>query len=565
MTPTKLKLRPYQTDTIRRVIADWDAGHTDVLVTMATGGGKTIVFLEILDRVLDSPGKRALILAHRQELIHQPVERLYQFWPHRHGQAGIVMAESDEAHAPIVVATVQTLNSGDRLESLLAYGAIDYIISDECHHIVADSYLAVLEKLRDANPELRHLGVTATPFRSDEVGLGNVFEKESARYGIRELVQLGWLCPPRWLAVQTGISLKGVRSYAGSDGRDYSLKQLANVFETDNCFELVAESHRKYADGRKALAFTPSVDGAYRLAEKFREAGIPAAAADGTTAKSERAQILRSLRKGDLHVAVNCGIWTEGVDIPEVSCIHMVRPTQSDGLYVQCVGRGLRPVPGKEDALILDYAPKEVRNVVMLGDVLAGRESEEQADINPDVFLVDPEAGEGELVGGFTFDMSGFKLLTGDPAELISRALNYMAATPWRWSRDSSGWLFIGLGKGSDDVDRTVAMSPADETMSLYLVARKPEERSYRAYPWKEGSFEELTLEAERYFERRGNPILAQKQQRWRKEPSTDKQERFAKRLGCWKRGMSRGECAEAITATLALEALGKRGYLNGQ
>lgn len=353
-----LKLRPYQQQIIDAVKADWQK-YTDVLVTAATGSGKTLVFLQLLIDMLTDNAKRALILSHRQELIHQPVERIEQHWPEWTWHTGIVMADNDDCSKRITVATVQTLSSEKRLRQLLAYGPIDYLITDETHHATADSYVKVYDMLKDVNPEMRHLGVTATPIRSDGAGLVQVFQKESAHFGIRELVKMGYLAPPRWLAIQTGISLKGVTSHNG----DYSAKRLADVFDTSNCFDLVVESHRKYADGRQCLAFTASVAGAYNLAEKFNESGIVAAAADATTAKSERHEILRDFRNGKIQVLCNMGLFTEGLDVPQVSCIHQVRPTKSDALYTQCLDR--------ETEILTPYGWKK-EHEISVGDVIAG-------------------------------------------------------------------------------------------------------------------------------------------------------------------------------------------------
>jgi ATP-dependent helicase IRC3 len=115
------------------------------------------------------------------------------------------------------------------------------------------------------------------------------------------------------------------------------------------------------------------VAGAYALAEAFNAAGFSAMAADGTTDKQVRRQILADFRAGKFQVLVNCGLWTEGLDVPEIACIHLARPTKSDGLYIQMVGRGLRPVTNKTDCLILDYLPADARNVAMLGDISAAR------------------------------------------------------------------------------------------------------------------------------------------------------------------------------------------------
>ncbi|NLD74293.1 MAG: DEAD/DEAH box helicase, partial [Chloroflexi bacterium] len=494
---------------------------------------------------------RGLILAHRKELVEQPLERLGQYWPEWVERAGIVMAERDECDRDLVVATVQTLMSRRRLRRLIAHGPIQWLITDECHHSIAEGYGRVYEALHAANPEMRHLGVTATPIRADGSGLVAVYDAEAFHYGIREMVRMGYLVPPRWLAIATGISLQGVKKLAG----DYSAKSLANVYETQNCFELVVASHLKYAPGRQAIAFTPTVEGAYRLAERFTAAGVPAAAADGTTAKRDRADILAGFRAGRTQVLVNVGLYTEGLDVPEVSCIHMVRPTKSDGLYVQCVGRGLRTAPGKEDALILDYAPIEVRNVCMLGDVL-GVAATKDAYLEPE-----KREQEGEVLGGFTFD-GDIKWLRGDPMELVSRQLDYIDLSPVSWRRDR-GWLTVGLGRASDGIDRSLVISKPDGegVATLWQVAKEEGAWDADVTVLAQGTWDALTARAEEVTDRYMNAALAAKDRQWRKQPASEAQIRFARKLGVWQdaRPMNKGETAQAITHALALRAvLGK-------
>lgn len=546
------QLRDYQQGAIKAVKAAWTQDHPDTLVVLATGGGKTAVFLSLLHETL-KPGQRALIIAHTKELVEQPRDRLISYYPEWDGKVGVVMAENDQCDAQITVATVQTLANEKRLARLLAAGPMDYLIIDEAHHAVADTYVTLYTRLKDANPALKHLGVTATPLRTDGAGLRAVYKHVAFKAGIRELVQAGWLVPPRWLAIQTGISLAGVATVYSDGGKDFSKKQLADVYETANCFELVVESHRKYADGRRALAFTTSVKGAYDLADEFNRQGIPAAAADGTTPKAERTNILNAFRKGEITVLCNMNLFTEGLDVPEVSCIHQVRPTKSDLVYTQIIGRALRPVPGKVDALILDYAPVEARNIVMAGDVLG-------VEAKKEVYLKET-AEEGEVIGGFTFD-GNVRWLNGSPMELISRSLDYLGASPWVWDKGEDGWLILPLGVGADQIERTLAMSPISDSMTLYLVGKRPDEQYPRAYKAREGTFEELTMFAEDYASKHGVLVLAQKAKAWRRQAPTEPQVRFATKLKVFKPGMSRGDVANAITRKLALRTLQHAGYI---
>lgn len=551
--------RDYQEKMINAVLHDWKQ-HMSVMCTAATGAGKTVVFLGLLDNLLSEfPRRRCLIIAHRKELIDQPIERMEKFWPHMHRLCGVVMAERNETDKQIIVATVQTLNGNGRIDAILAHGPIDYVITDEAHHAVADSYKVVYDRLREANPNMRHLGVTATPLRADEIGLAEVYEKESAHYGIKELVKLGYLAPPRWLAIQTGISLSGVTKSGSGEDRDYSSKSLANVFETDNCFELVVESHKKYATGRPAICFTASVEGAYRLADEFNAQGIPAAAADGTTPKAERAGILEQFRSGKLEVICNVALWTEGLDLPEISCVHMVRPTQSDAYYMQCIGRGLRLLAGKVDALILDYAPVETRNIVMLGDVL-GLAVRKEAYVN--------EVEEGEVAGGFTFDGGEVQWMTGNPMEIVSRQLDYLNQSPWKWQRpNKTAWLVLGLGEGTDGIERTLAISPPAEKMELWAIWKEPSTNPNRrswmqAKLYATGTFEELSDKGEELAHLHGQTALAKKKQAWRNQAPSEAQLKFARNQGIDTSGMNKGDVADALTYKLTMDAL-RRGGAN--
>jgi len=209
---SKFKLRPYQKEAIQAVQSDWAAGMHNVLVTAASGTGKTEIFSALLATELEKkPDARALILCHRRDLITQARHRLTLRFPHL--DAGIVMAEQDEADCDIVYSTVQTLVSDGRLEEVLKYGPITHLIRDEAHRAVTPTDRGLFHRLRQANPELLHLGVTATPIRYDKKGLIEAYEKESYHYGIREAVKEATLVPPKWLPIQTGIDVSQVKKY----------------------------------------------------------------------------------------------------------------------------------------------------------------------------------------------------------------------------------------------------------------------------------------------------------------------------------------------------------------
>jgi len=335
-----------------------------------------------------------------------------------------------------------------------------------------------------------------------------------------------------------------------ADGeRDYNQRQLADVYETKNCFELVVHTHQQYAAERQAVAFTTTVDGAQGLADAFNAAGVPAACASAETPPDERRKILAAFRAGRTRVLCNVGLYTEGLDVPEVSCIHQVRPTQSDALYIQMVGRALRLFPGKTDALILDYAPLEAREIVMLGDVL-GVTARKDA-------VVSAKEEPGEVLGGFTYDGDQFHWLEGSPAEIITRQLNYLDASPWRWHLED-GWLTLGLGKGTDNIERIAVLSRPDESgkVSLFGLWQRPDQRYWQATDPITGDFDVLKDKAESWAESYATATLSGKGRAWNAAPPSDGQVRFASRLGIHINGQTRGELANQITHALARQTL---------
>ena len=543
-----MELRPYQTEAITNVIADWQE-HDNVLLVAATGLGKTIIFLSLLDKVLKS-NKRAIIIAHRKELIDQPMERLEQYFPYLATRAGVVMAKQNDHKADLIIATIQTLASDKRLSQILDYGPIDYIITDEAHHATANTYTKVYERLRNVNPNLKHLGVTATPLRSDDDGLSKVFSKVIGKYAINFGIENGFLAPVKFLSIQTGISIKGVEKSMG----DLNQKQLSSVFETDNCFELVVDSHKKYVDGHMALAYTVTVKGAYDLAKEFNKNGIKAIAANGKTNKKERSAILQQFRDGKYEVLCNCALYTEGLDVPQASVIHQVRPTQSDSLYTQIIGRVLRVFPNKETAIILDYAPAQKRNIAMLGDIL-GTPLERKEYIKSD-----GETLYDNVEGGFTYDGNEFSMLNGDPMSLIAKKLEYLSQSPWVWYNATDGSKSLGLGCAHDDNERILLLKPSQNGYDLFLVGKKKGTYNWSARKHDNGTFEDVFLISEDIANRWGNVKLAKEGQLWRSTQASDKQIKLAKRLGVngVTKHTTKGTIAKMITHGFAMNAIAK-------
>ena len=569
-----MQLRDYQTDAIARTLAAWQE-HTDVLGVAATGAGKTVIFVRLLTDLL-TDGTRGLILAHREELIEQPIERLRAVagdWLYAGAldrpRVGRLLGEQKDYDRQLTVATVQTLSyrrknaSGQweypHLAKLLAAGPIDYLITDEAHHAISPSYLQVVEGLRAANPELRHLGVTATPQRGDGKAMANGFTATAFTVTIADLVRQGYLVKPSWYAISTQIDLDGVKTTAG----DFQQNQLAERFDTDACRKVVVAAHKEYAHDRPAIAFTVSVQGAYDLAEAFRAAGYTAIAADGTTDKAVRRQLLADFRTGRYQILVNCGLWTEGLDVPEIAAIHLARPTRSDGLYIQMVGRGLRPVPGKDDCLILDYLPADARNVAMLGDILG-------CPIPREALLksFQKEKTPGATQIGFTFDGDDFAG-QGDAAgvnfQVVAKELHYLEASLWTWHR-RDGLLTLGCGRGSDGKERILAIKDG-RLWGIWRDGQQQSDGSWRGVGmWAARPIpcDDPFAMGEQLATKHATRELVAKGRSWHAQPISEGQAKWLHGLarGDMKRSeiavLTRGQAAGLITHYQALQAIGR-------
>ena len=359
VAPHGTSLRPYQTTAIDRIGGELGTNRSTLLV-MATGTGKTTVFGEVARAW---PG-RVLVLAHRDELIEQARSRLSVMTQE---YVGVEQAGWSAQGERIVIGSVQTLSRPTRLARFDA-DRFSLVIVDEAHHAVSPSYRKVLDHFTGA----KVLGVTATPDRSDESAMGQVFESVAFVYDIQDGIRDQWLVPVSCQMVHVaGVDLSAVKTTAG----DLNQGQLDAVMASEEALHGIARPTLELAGDRRTILFTTSVDNAHRLAEVLnRYRAGSARAVDGETSKDDRRAILRDHKAGAYQFLCNVGVLTEGYDDPGVSCIAMGRPTKSRALYTQCIGRGLRPAPGKTDCLVLDFAGNSGRHkLVSALDILAGK------------------------------------------------------------------------------------------------------------------------------------------------------------------------------------------------
>lgn len=342
-----MKLRDYQVAMVDAIIKDWQEVNS-TLVVSPTGSGKTVMFADVVKRCLP---KRAMVVAHREELIWQARDKIerYTGQPCEIEMAELTASTNLFSRAPVTVATVQTLNSlmGDRKRmSKFAPSDFGVLVVDEGHHAVADSYRNVIGYFTQ-NKDLRVLGVTATPDRADEEALGQVFQRVSYDYEILDAIHDGWLVPvEQQMVAITGLDFSHIHTTAG----DLNGAELAQVMEAEKNLHGVASASLQIVDQRRAIVFTASVAQAEALCNIFnRHRPGMAAWVCGFTKKEQRRDMLSQFAAGKIQVVVNCGVLTEGFDDAGVEVIVMARPTKSRCLYSQMCGRSMRTVPGLVD------------------------------------------------------------------------------------------------------------------------------------------------------------------------------------------------------------------------
>jgi superfamily II DNA or RNA helicase len=336
-----MQLRDYQLTAITDIRQAFTQ-HRRVLYQLPTGAGKTVIFCEIARQAV-SKGKRVLIIVHRQELLRQTISKVSAAcipW------GAIAPGYSMQLDWPLQIAMVQTAARRE-------IGNYDLIICDEAHHAVAGSWYSIIEN----QPQAYILGVSATPCRMDGKGLGEAFDVLLEGVKMRELIEAGFLCAPKVYAASVA-DVTGVRKLGG----DFNRGDLEAAIDKPKITGDAVAEYRKLADGKPAIVFCVSVAHAERVADMFRTEGYRAEAVDGGLDDEERKRRINGLADGSVQVLTSCDIVSEGTDIPAVECAILLRPTQSEALYLQQVGRALRPVPGKQYAIVLDHAGNVFRH-----------------------------------------------------------------------------------------------------------------------------------------------------------------------------------------------------------
>lgn len=355
-------LRPYQRDSINALYAYWAKGGVNGLIVLPTGSGKSLVLSQLTKELIENyPTLRIGIVTHVRELITQTYKELIKLWPH--APAGIYSAGvgKRDLHNQVLLMGIQSVYNKVRL-----IGGFDVLLIDEAHLISrndATMYGKFIVNVRDEIPDMRMVGTTATAFRLDsgrlDYGKGRLFDKVVYEAKITDLIEQGYLSPLLSKATMTQFDVTGVKKAGG----EYVQGQLEIAVDKEWITKSAAEEMKNFgAERRSWLAFCSGVEHAMHMRDAIRATGVTCETVSGETPKAERDRHVGSFSSGQIRCLTSVGVLGTGFNVPQVDMIALLRPTQSAGLFVQQVGRGLRIAPGKSNCLVLDFARNTERH-----------------------------------------------------------------------------------------------------------------------------------------------------------------------------------------------------------
>ena len=539
----RLRLRDYQLGAIEALHCAWRDGMRRPAVVLPTGAGKTVVFSALtrdyVRRTRDAGTPyRAMVLVHRDELADQAIDKLRAAAPDL--VVGKVKAESDDVHADVMVCSVQTVSRPGRLRRLLNAqtsssdlirppSPVGLIITDECHHGAAPSYGTVY----GAFPHALHAGFTATLERGDGKGLGSVWDDVVYSRSILNLIKQGHLVQPRAFTEDMGaLDLSSVKTTGG----DYQSADLGRALEDADVAPALPKVWLDYAPDRPTIVFTPTVDTAHGVAQAFADAGIPSGVVSGETPREERQKIYDDFRTGRIKILSNCMVLTEGFDAPWASCVIVARPTRSRSLYIQMVGRVLRPWHDKHDAIVInvsgaggqlatlvDLAPGQVEEVKD-GEGLLEAEERELEELEQE------EALAGERVVRARIQ--------------LKEASALFAASHQAWLSTAGGVQFLSAGEW------TYFLWPSLNEPGKWDVLRRAKRMTPERTPHRDLDIEMAMSWAEAEAEDNGSFSLA-RSATWRRGKPTDAMIRYAETLGIEHSGLSKAELSDATSVAI--------------
>lgn len=348
-----ITLRDYQQLAKEKIFSKWNRVDS-ILYQMPTGTGKTRLFTSIIRDISiwglrHNINYRILIIAHRSELIEQSSRSLDKYRI-KHGVLAGTMKDKRDLTQAIQVASIQTITHPAN-QCMIDDLKFDFIIIDEAHHAVANSY----QKLWEYCPDAKKLGVTATPWRMNNSGFAQIFDAYIPSMSIKDFIQKGWLATYQYYSIPTSSDLvKSIESIREFDIEgDYKNSALVEVCDTSKIRAQLYDSYEKNVVGKKGIIYSISREHSEHICLQYRNRGVAIENIDSKTPAKVREKVIQAFRNGEIDIIVNVDIFSEGFDCPDIEFIQLARPTKSLVKYIQQVGRGLRK-NGDKKCIILD-------------------------------------------------------------------------------------------------------------------------------------------------------------------------------------------------------------------
>lgn len=459
----KIDFRDYQQEALE-LIEEHFKKSDSALISIPTGGGKTVIFTNHLAQ------EKGLMIAHTDELVQQ-AKGTYEYITDK--EAGLATAKVWDTSKDVSAGSIQTIHS--RLESKEVEELakkISYMVIDEAHHMGASTYKEVYQHFKEINPDLKLLGVTATPYRTDNQDMEELFGKIVFQISIKRLIQEGYLVGVHGSVINIpNFNLDDI----STNGGDYSPKSLSKRLKEPETIKFIIDKFEENKKKGKSIFFTPTVEVSKMITEELSKRGVKAVHVDGDLKKEEREKIMEDYKHGKIDVLSNVDILTEGFDEPSIENVAVLRPTTSLGLYAQIIGRGLRlsPSTGKTHCNIMDFTGEteksELANMFDLFELEVGNKEKD----NLTEFTIQKVEIDGEAKLDVTYGQASHKAIAkpeynlrdymlhieqnGEETSLV--ALRAFSSIYMKMSKDEYGLnqlQYIDINRDGDKVIDTV-------------------------------------------------------------------------------------------------------------
>lgn len=452
--------RPYQIEARDSALKLLLQGYS-IVGKAGTGAGKTIIIGLIL-LVLLKMGGRVLFVVHNKKLVHQPLQRFRDFFPKLAEMGmGAIQGKHNDLDKRVTTATFQSLTAmvnrkypdqGTRLDQYLYYGVPDILIHDECHRAFAKNQMKIRRKLQRLNPNLKLIGISATPDRNAKQSWDKIFDRRAFNILPYSLIGLGYLKNPIAHNFDLPVDFSNVRVSGSGKARDFVMNdEINSLIDVENIHEVTFEKWTEFGENRDTLFFTPLVNSAMNFCKYFSDQGVKCCVIAGDDKKTgrwygenfvpiERETLLQEYEFGDIKIIFNCLVLTEGFHAPTTSCIVLCRPTRSELLLTQIVGRGLSIYGADpqfdQECLILSFVPWNAKKI------LTGEDFIKRPRIERDAIKKGKE--EGLVIDQIMADaLQGIGV---DPDEVLIRQVEILDRSKYAWLITDEG-SFAGIGQ----------------------------------------------------------------------------------------------------------------------